>query len=124
MTEKWVTCVCSGMFVHVDCGVLRADVQELDTSSAFLTHLSGKDFGVPPLREWGRGWVAGQVFSSRDAALWTPARTPLPIASQGWGAAVSPALCPEGWLSHGVVWALAHPHKINKITFYLCICMY
>lgn len=28
-----MTCVCTGMFAHVDCGVLRADVQELATSS-------------------------------------------------------------------------------------------
>ena len=42
MSEKWATCICTGMFAHVDRGVFGADVQELAPCSALVTLLSGK----------------------------------------------------------------------------------
>ena len=65
MIQKWMTYICTGMFVHVDQGVVGANVQELATASALLTHLSRKDFRYLLSKGWGKGWVAGQIFSSK-----------------------------------------------------------
>lgn len=55
MIEKWATCICTGMFAHVDRGVSEAHVQELAPSSALHTRLPGKDCRAPPLRGGAKG---------------------------------------------------------------------
>lgn len=67
-------CICTGMFAHVDRGVFGADVQVLPPSSHTC---QGRTVRYLLLERVG-GWVAGQVFFSKDEEQpFGPQTTPL-----------------------------------------------
>lgn len=102
MSEKWATCICTGMLAHVDRGVFGADVHELALAQP-LSH-SHRGRAVSSFSGDGGGWgkQGWQDKSSAVLCLLPPIEDE--VRDEGFRksseeAAGKPTLCPEGLLS-------------------------